>query len=317
MKKIIITGAFGFIGSHITENIYRKYPKAKIYLLDKFTYAAKRKYLSELINKKNIKILKFDICQSNLYKKYFHKVDLLINAAAESHVDNSFLNAPLFSMTNAYGVHRLIDLSRVMNVKKIIHLSTDEVYGSINQGSFNEKSVLNPSNPYSASKAAGDMIINSYIRAYNMNIMTVRANNIYGIRQHIEKLIPHCCFKILNNKKLSLHGKGLSLRSFLHVQDFCNALKTVIEKGTSGEIYNISSKNEFSVNQVAKKICNYFDYPIKNISYVRDRQLNDYRYSTNCNKLNKIGWKETKNFDYELKNICEWYSNNFKIYIKK
>lgn len=314
MKKIVITGAFGFIGSHITEKIQKKYPSAKIYLLDKFTYAAKKVYLSHLLKNKNIKILKYDIKDSRLYGKYLNNVDLLISAAAESHVDNSFNNASLFSLTNAYGIHKLIDACRLKKVKKIIHLSTDEVYGSIKKGFFTEKASLNPSNPYSASKAAGDMIINSYINAYKMNIVTVRANNIYGTRQHIEKLIPHCIFSILNKKTLTLHGKGISKRSFLNVNDFTDSLLVLIKKSKEGHTYNISSKNEYSVNEIAYKICKIFDYPLDKIKYVKDRQLNDYRYSTRSYKLNKLGWRETYDFDESLKFVCEWYKNNHKIY---
>lgn len=314
MKKIFITGGCGFIGSHIVDMISNLYPKSKIYIIDNLTYAARKQYISHHKKNKLLKLIKTDISKPENYIKYLTNTDLLINAAAESHVDNSFLNSSKFTLTNAYGVHKLIESCRIKNVKKIIHLSTDEVYGSISKGFFIENSLLNPSNPYSASKAAGDMIINSYLRSYKMNIITVRANNIYGSRQHIEKLIPHCCYSLIKNKKLNLHGRGKSKRCFLHVNDFTNALKILINKGKKAQIYNISSINEYSVNQVAKKIIKIFNSNQNVINYVKDRQLNDYRYSTTADKLKKLGWREKFNFDDSLKEICEWYKVNHKIY---
>ena len=314
MKKIFITGGCGFIGSHIVDMIANLHPRSKIYIIDKFTYAARKQYISHHKNNNRIKLIRTDISNPKNYINLLSNSDLLINAAAESHVDNSFLNSSKFTLTNAYGVHKLIESCRIKNVKQIIHLSTDEVYGSISRGFFKETSLLNPSNPYSASKAAGDMIINSYLRSYKMNIITVRANNIYGPRQHIEKLIPHCCYSIINNKKLNLHGTGKSKRCFLHVNDFTNALKILINKGKSGEIYNISSINEYSVNQVAKKILKNFGQKSSLIKYIKDRQLNDYRYSTTAVKLKKLGWKEKYEFEKSLKITCDWYKANYNIY---
>jgi UDP-glucose 4,6-dehydratase len=314
MKKIFITGGCGFIGSHIVDMISNLYPKSKIYIIDNLTYAARKQHIAHHKTNRFINLIKTDISKPENYINYLKNTDLLINAAAESHVDNSFLNSSKFTLTNAYGVHKLIESCRIKNVKKIIHLSTDEVYGSISRGFFKENSLLNPSNPYSASKAAGDMIINSYLRSYKMNIITVRANNIYGSRQHIEKLIPHCCYSLIKNKKLNLHGSGKSKRCFLHVNDFTNALKILIKKGKKGEIYNISSINEYSVNQVAKKIIKIFNSNQNVINYVKDRQLNDYRYSTTADKLKKLGWREKLNFDESLIKICDWYKINHKIY---
>ena len=201
LKKILITGAAGFIGSHLSESLYKKFNKSNFILYDKITYAANKYYLKKIIKKQNVKFVKKDLLNSKILEKNLKKVDLAINVAAESHVDNSFGNSLLFTKTNTLGTHCFLEACRKQKVKKIIHVSTDEVYGENLYKAFSEEQFLNPTNPYSASKAGADMMVNAYKKSYNLNIVTIRANNIYGTRQYPEKLISKSIHSFLNKKK--------------------------------------------------------------------------------------------------------------------
>ena len=201
MKKIFISGAAGFIGSHLSEFFFSNYLSSKFILFDKFTYAANKKYLKNIINSDRVLFLKKDLVDFNSLKNSLANVDLAINVAAESHVDNSFGNSLIFTKTNTLGTHSFLEACRINKVKKIIHVSTDEVYGENTGLAFDEKRFLNPTNPYSASKAGADMIVNSYIHSYNMPINIIRANNIFGTRQYPEKLVSKTIFNFLKKKK--------------------------------------------------------------------------------------------------------------------
>ena len=247
MKKIVITGGCGFIGSHITEFFYNKYKDAQIIVYDKITYAAHIKNLDEMKTNR-LKLLKFDILNFKKLRQTTKNLDLLIHAAAESHVDNSYQLGDDFVKTNVLGTKNVMQACKENKVKKIIHVSTDEIYGEVFKGSFNENAKFNPSNPYSSSKAASEMIVNGYIHSYKLPVITVRGNNIFGTRQHPEKLISGCCWSFLNNKKFTIHGKGNQKRSFLYVKDFCEALDKVYKKGKIFEAYNVGSNFEYKNN---------------------------------------------------------------------
>ena len=312
MKSFFITGAAGFIGSHICEHISLNFPNAKIYALDKLTYAGNKKFLNKLLKKKQFKFVKSDIIDSKRYIKYLNSIDCAINVAAESHVDNSFLNSINFTKTNAYGAHIFLQNCINKKVKKIIHISTDEVYGDKIKGSSKEGDKLNPTNPYSASKAAAEMIINSYKYVYKKNIIIVRANNIYGTRQYPEKLIPVCIIKSLNNKEIPIHGNGKNIRHFLSVHDFCRGLVMIIKKTKKGT-FNIGSNEKFSNIQIAKKIQKIIGN--KNfIKHVKDRPFNDTRYSISSNKIKKLGWKTKDNLFKQLPEMILWYKKNQKVF---
>ena len=312
MKSFFITGAAGFIGSHICEHILLNFPNAKIYALDKLTYAGNKKFLNKLLKKKQFKFVKSDIIDSKRYIKHLNSIDCAINVAAESHVDNSFLNSINFTKTNAYGAHIFLQNCINKKVKKIIHISTDEVYGDKIKGSSKEGDKLNPTNPYSASKAAAEMIINSYKYVYKKNIIIVRANNIYGTRQYPEKLIPVCIIKSLNNKEIPIHGNGKNIRHFLSVHDFCRGLVMIIKKTKKGT-FNIGSNEKFSNIQIAKKIQKIIGN--KNfIKHVKDRPFNDTRYSISSNKIKKLGWKTKDNLFKQLPEIILWYKKNQKVF---
>ena len=312
MKSFFITGAAGFIGSHICEHISLNFPNAKIYALDKLTYAGNKKFLNKLLKKKQFKFVKSDIIDSKRYIKYLNSIDCAINVAAESHVDNSFSNSINCTKTNAYGAHIFLQNCINKKVKKIIHISTDEVYGDKIKGSSKEGDKLNPTNPYSASKAAAEMIINSYKYVYKKNIIIVRANNIYGTRQYPEKLIPICIIKSLNNKEIPIHGNGKNIRHFLSVHDFCRGLVMIIKKTKKGT-FNIGSNEKFSNIQIAKKIQKIIGN--KNfIKHVKDRPFNDTRYSISSNKIKKLGWKTKDNLFKQLPEMILWYKKNQKVF---
>ena len=311
MKKIVITGGCGFIGSHIVEYFFNKYKKSKIIVLDKITYAASLENLVSLKNKKRVKIYRKNILNFKYVKKITSKADLVIHAAAESHVDNSFRLNDDFVMTNVLGTKNIMQACKENKVKKIIHFSTDEIYGEIFKGSFNENDRFNPSNPYSSSKAAAEMIVNGYIHSYKLPVIVVRANNIFGTRQHPEKLISGCCWSFIKNKNFTIHGKGLQRRTFLYVGDLCKALSILIKKGKLFEAYNIGSVFEYKNIDIVKIIANKNKKSIKkNTVFVKDRPFNDFRYSVNYKKMTKLGWKPLVKVEDKIEEINDWYKKN-------
>ncbi len=314
IKKIFITGGAGFIGSHVCEQIYKQFPKSKIIIFDKLTYAGKKEYVESIIKSSRVKFVKGDIIKHATYSSILKDVDLAINVAAESHVDNSW-QAPLsFSNTNTLGAHTFLLKCIETKVKKIIHISTDEVYGEKIEGSCKESDRIEPTNPYSASKAAAEIFINSYKYSYKQEIVTVRGNNIYGIRQYPEKLIPRCIINLLRNKPIPIHGDGKNERFYLSAKDFAEALVLLIKKKNEG-IYNVGSKESYSNIMLAKKICKLMNKdPNKYIKFVKDRPYNDKRYSVSTKKIEKLGWKPKNNLIKDLPSIVDWYMHNKKFY---
>jgi len=316
-KKILITGAAGFIGSHLAEKLFNTYKSSNFIFYDKITYAANKVYIKKLLKKKTVKFIKADLLNLELLEQYLKNVDLAINVAAESHVDNSFGNSLVFSKTNTLGTHFFLEACRKRRVKKIIHVSTDEVYGENLKKAFKENQFLNPTNPYSASKAGADMMVNAYKKSYKLNIVTVRANNIYGIRQYPEKLISKSIYNFINNKKMTIHGKGKNYRFYLSVHDFCDGIIKIIKKSNNSGIYNIASEKKYQVIEVVKMIAKYFNKDLKNnVIYIDDRPFNDKIYKINCQKLKKLNWKTKRNLKDDLPLICEWYKKNINLFKK-
>jgi len=312
MKKIVITGGAGFIGSHIVDFFYNKYKKSNIYIIDKLTYAGNLNNLKSLLKYKRINFIKSDICNSKMMQETLLNTDILINAAAESHVDNSYGNSKLFSKTNILGTHTLLEACRFNNVKKIIHISTDEVYGEIKKGKCNEEAHLSPTNPYSASKAAAEMIIKSYISSYKLPIIVLRPNNIYGIRQFPEKLIPKTISLLSNLKKVPLHGNGKNVRHYLSIYDFLYALDIILKKGKVFEIYNLGSNVYFTNFEIVNIICNHLQLKAEDyIKFVDDRPYNDSRYAVDYNKIKKIGFKNNRSLLSDFPKLIKWYKNTF------
>ena len=313
MKKIIyITGCLGFIGSYITRSCLKKgwYVKG----IDKMTYAANKSILEEFKSYEKFSFINSDI--NDL--KFLYECDYIINTAAETHVGNSISNSDEFIKSNIHGVHNILELIKnyrqETNKKPILlHFSTDEVYGDIENGEHIETDILKPSNPYSATKAAADMLIMAWNRTYGIPYIIVRPTNNYGIGQYVEKLIPKACKYIMLGKKLPLHNNGTPIRNWLHAKDTASGIISIIESGVQNEIYNICGNFEQSNYQAFKKIVDqYPNIDIDNhidLSYNREGQ--DIRYALNDDKLRKLGWTPKINFDEEIINIVDYYKNKF------
>lgn len=311
-KKIVyVTGCLGFIGSYITRECIKKgwYVRG----VDKITYAANINLLEEFNKSKNFIFEKNDI--NDL--KFLYDCDYIINTAAETHVDNSISSSDVFLHSNVNGVHNLLELiksKKGYNKPILLHFSTDEVYGDILNGSHTEKDLLKPSNPYSATKAAADMLIKAWGRTYNIPYVIVRPTNNYGIGQYVEKLIPKVCKNLNIGKSIPLHNNGTPIRIWLHAKDTANAVINIIEAGVINEIYNISGNYEDTNINVVKKIIKLVknDTDInKYIDFSYQRYGQDLRYSIDDNKLRLLGWSNQCIFDDELPSITQYYIENF------
>jgi dTDP-glucose 4,6-dehydratase len=310
MKVVYVTGCLGFIGYHVTKRCLDL--GWYVVGVDKETYAANVQFLSELLTYPKFKYIKKDINDID----YILDCDYVINTAAESHVDNSISGSEVFLRSNINGVHNLLQnlKKNKFKVPTFLHFSTDEVYGDIVEGSHTETDMLKPSNPYSATKAAADMLISAWARTHDIPWVIIRPTNNYGIGQYVEKLIPKAVKSLTIGRRIPLHEKGLPRRTWLHVSDTASAVTTIVESGVTGEIFNISGNYEDSNISIARKIIkmhtgsdNYDDYI--DLSWSRPGQ--DVRYSIDDSKLQKLGWRATANFDLELARIVEYYQNNF------
>lgn len=309
--KIVLTGGAGFIGSHVADHLISTLPDLQLVVLDRMTYAADFRNLASALLHGHAKLVVGDICDLAICAEVTRGADVVVHLAAESHVDNSFGNSLHFTQTNVLGTHTLIEACRANRVPKIIHVSTDEVYGDIMTGSFDETAPLNPSNPYSASKAAAEMVIRGYMASFKLPVIMLRGNNIYGTRQYPEKIIPKFCMQLLRDRKLTLHGDGSNVRSFLAVQDFASALGIVLTRGTLGEVYNVGTSDEYTNLQIAGMLCEIFgkhahDY----VTFVEDRPFNDRRYSLNCAKIHGLGWAKRLTLADEIERVARWYFDN-------
>ena len=316
MDNILITGGAGFIGSHVVEKIVADYPKASITILDKMTYAADFENIAHIVDRDKRRLVVGDVCDFELCSSLMHDIDCVIHTAAESHVDNSFGNSLAFTRSNTLGTHTLLEAARINSVKLFVHVSTDEVYGEIDNGVFTEESHLCPSNPYSGSKAAADMIVNSYLHSFDLPVLMVRSNNIVGIRQYPEKIIPKFSMQAMCDRQMTLHGNGMNRRRYLAVEDFSEAIVVLIQKGKVGEIYNVGTQDEYSNLDIAKMICDAFDKDTnKDICFVQDRPFNDSRYAVQFDKIAALGWRPTRHLPDEIPNITNWYRDHIKRYL--
>ena len=307
--RVLVTGGAGFIGSNFVEMaLSGQFPAiTKVLVLDKLTYAGKLSNLSSAINNKNFEFFEGDICDPEIVEKLVSKVDAVINFAAESHVDRSIQNSTEFIKTNVLGTQVLLDAAVKHQVKRFIQISTDEVYGSILEGSWDENEPLEPNSPYSASKAAADLLVRSYFVTHGLSINITRCSNNFGPKQDPEKLIPNFILKIKNNKKVSLYGDGLNIRDWLYVQDHCNGIYLVLSKGVPGEIYNIGGGVELSNFTLTNLLLELMHKKTDLIEYVPDRLGHDRRYSVNCAKLKRLGYSPTPNFNENLVHTIDWF----------
>jgi dTDP-glucose 4,6-dehydratase len=291
------------------------YPNSKVHVLDKMTYSADYRFVSQHAENGNFRLIVGDVCNYDTCLTVLKDADLLIHAAAESHVDNSFSNSIEFTKTNTVGTHCLMEASSVQGVKKIIHVSTDEIYGEVLGESIDEDGAYAPTNPYSASKAAAEMVVRAYSKSFRLPVVIVRANNMYGTRQFPEKLIPKAILTLSAGGKIPLHGSGLNQRTFLSVHDFCEAIDILSTKGVVGEIYNVGTEEEYRNVDVVKVLCKLFGLDSSgHITYVADRPFNDARYSVNYKKIMELGWCKRRVLVDELPGIISWYRQSIGYY---
>lgn len=317
MKKICVTGGAGFIASHIVDSLCKKYPLAQIIVVDKMGYAARPHYLSDAFRSGRVRLVKDSICNSARMKKLLQGVDLVIHAAAESHVDNSYKDVQPFLQDNIQGTISLLDASVANNVGLFFYISTDEVYGESPDVDFSTSQLLNPMNPYAASKASAEMFIRAYSASYGVKTRISRANNIYGTRQFPEKLIPKLICDALRGTEFKVHGKGKAIRSFLHVEDFCEAIYTIIDHGKDGGVYNVPALSEYSVMDVVNIVCAQMG--VKPESFVRfgpDRPHNDCRYGVSGQQLLSMGWTPSILLEDHIGELVSWYSENLDLYYR-
>ncbi len=310
MTKILVTGGLGFIGSNFILLSLKNNPKIRITNVDARLTGSNVKSLRSLKNIKEYHFIKANINNQKIINELVSKNDIIINFAAESHVDRSISNPKPFIDSNINGTYSILEAIRKYD-KKLVQVSTDEVYGSLEKNSADENYPLNPSSPYSSSKASADLLVKSYHITYGCDVKITRCTNNYGPRQFPEKLIPKVIINALNNKQIPVYGNGKNVRDWLYVLDHCNAIQKVINEGKSGEIYNISGNNEISNNTIIKMILNIMNKPTSLIKYVKDRPGHDFRYSLNSTKIQKkIDWKPKYDFENGIKETISWYLNN-------
>ena len=310
--KLLVTGGAGFIGSNFILHMMNTHPDIEIINLDILTYAGNLNNLKSIERNKGYTLIKGDICSPDIVNSILdtHEIDAIIHFAAESHVDRSITDASEFVRTNVLGTFNLLECARHHPVRKFIHISTDEVYGSTMKGSFTENDILSPSSPYSASKAGSDLLALSYVKTYNLPVIITRCTNNFGPYQYPEKLIPLFVTNLIEGKKVPVYGTGKNIRDWIHVRDHCRAVEFVLNKGNIGEIYNIGGGNEKTNIEITKKILTLLKKDDTMIEYVTDRPGHDFRYSLDCSKLSKMGWRPRYSFEGGLQDTVDWYSTN-------
>ncbi len=287
-----------------------KYPDYKIINLDKLTYAGNLENLKSIENNPNYSFVRGDICDPHLVLKVMKNVDHVVHFAAESHVDRSIKDGAVFVKTNVLGTNILLKSALEFEVKKFIHISTDEVYGSIKSSSFKETDILTPSSPYSSSKAGSDLLAQSYYTTYGLPIIITRCTNNFGPYQYPEKLIPLFVTNLLENKKVPVYGTGTNVRDWIYVLDHCKAVDVVLHSGIEGEIYNVGGGNEKTNIEITHKILELLGKNESMMEYVKDRKGHDFRYSLNCSKLKELGWDPEYSFEEALEATVKWYIEN-------
>lgn len=317
MSNFLITGGAGFIGGNFLLTMVKKYPLDRWVCLDALTYAGDTKKLEPIMGLDNFRFVKGNICDKEVVNALFEeeKFDYVINFAAESHVDRSIDDPDVFLRSNLLGVEVLLNAARKYGIKRFHQISTDEVYGDLplegDISTFTEDSSLHPSSPYSASKAAADLLVLAYARTYNLPVSISRCSNNYGPYQYPEKLIPLVIERALNNEPVLIYGTGLNLRDWLDVKEHNRAIDLIVRKGRAGQIYNIAGKNEIQNIEMVKKILKALDKPESLIQYTKDRAGHDRRYSMDVSKIQKeLHWQNETNFEESLLSTIQWNIDN-------
>lgn len=316
--RILVTGGAGFIGSNFIHYYLKKYPEDHIINLDALTYAGNLENLKAIANYENYSFIKGDICDQELINTITNNIDLIINFAAETHVDRSVADSAGFIKTNIEGTRVLLEAAKEKNIR-FHHISTDEVFGHLemDDSKFNEETPHNPRSPYSASKAAADHLVRAYFHTHNTPITISNCSNNYGPYQHPEKLIPNFITKILTGRKLPLYGEGKNIRDWIHVDDHNRGVDMIIKKGKIGESYCLGGGNELTNLELTKKILKLMDAGEDQIEFVKDRPGHDLRYAIDYSKIkNDLGWNPEIDFEEGLRETIKWYKNNKELWLK-
>ena len=309
--RYFVTGGAGFIGSNYVEHLFQNVEGVTgVTIYDKFTYAANPKNYQEFVNDPRLSVIKGDICDSNLLEKSMEGHDFVIHFAAESHVDRSIEDASAFIQTNVLGTFNVLEASHKVGIRTVIHISTDEVYGSLSEGSADETFPLQPNSPYAASKAASDLLARSYFVTHGLDVRTTRCCNNYGKYQYPEKVIPVFVNKLNSGQNLPIYGDGKNIREWIHVSEHAQGIQTTLEKGSPGEIYNIGSGSHLSNNDLATAIIEVMRLDERRKTYVKDRKGHDFRYSIDSSKLGALGFEDNTSFKKGLAETVNWYLSN-------
>ena len=313
--KILVTGGAGFIGSnYVRQVISGAYPNSETHqvtVLDALTYAGNKSNLVPVIDSSNLKFVQGDILDTDLVNDLVRDSDAVVHFAAESHVDRSISGSREFIMTNVVGTHSLLEAARQSNLQRFVHVSTDEVYGSISEGSWDEDCPLLPNSPYSASKASSDLLVRSYSKTHKLNTVTTRCSNNYGKYQYPEKVIPLFVTNLIDGKKVPLYGEGLNVRDWLHVDDHCRGIHMVLENGRAGEIYNIGGGTELTNKELTELLLDACGADWSMVERVEDRKGHDLRYSVAIDRMsNELGYQPQVDFKTGLSETVQWYRNN-------
>jgi len=319
--KLLVTGGSGFIGSNFIRHVLTAHPDDRVVNLDKLTYAGNPANLADLERDPRYAFVKGDICDGTIVRDASRGVDAIVNFAAESHVDRSLMEPDAFLKTDVFGVFTLLEAVRELKIPRFLHISTDEVYGSVERGSSRESDPVRPSNPYSASKAGGDLLALAYWHTHRVPVLITRSSNNFGPSQYPEKVIPLFVTNALDDKPVPLYGDGRNVRDWLYVADHCEALRLVLAKGRPGETYNIGGESERANNEVVQTLCRLLDKarPRKAgsyadlIAYVTDRPGHDRRYAMDIAKIRReLGWQPKESFDTGLEKTVQWYLANLE-----
>jgi len=308
--RLVVTGGAGFIGSNFVRFMLRRYDDLEVVNLDKLTYAGNLENLRDVEDDARYTFVRGDICDAAAVRAALEGADAVVNFAAETHVDRSISGPQDFIRTDVLGTHTLLEAVRELGIARYVQISTDEVYGSTETGSFTEESDLAPSSPYSASKAGADLLVLAYHRTYAAPVLITRSSNNYGPWQYPEKIIPLFITNAIDEQALPVYGDGLNVRDWLHVDDNCAGIDTVLRKGALGEVYNIGGGNEVENLAVTRGILELLGRSPELIRFVTDRPGHDRRYSIDCSKLQALGWHPATPFESGLESTVSWYRDN-------
>ena len=305
-----MTGGAGFIGSNYVEHLFNNVEEVTgVTIYDKFTYAANPKNYQDFVGDPRLSVIKGDICDSKLLEDSMAGHDFVVHLAAESHVDRSIDDASAFVQTNVLGTFNVLEASRRVGIKTVIHVSTDEVYGSLREGSAHETFPLEPNSPYAASKAASDLLARSYFVTHGLDVRTTRCCNNYGKYQYPEKVIPVFINKLKSGQKLPIYGDGHNVREWIHVSDHVRGIQLVLQRGKAGEVYNVGTGTHLTNNDLASAILLEFGLKNDMKSYVSDRKGHDFRYSVDSSKISHLGFQVRIALAQGLRDTIDWYKN--------